>query len=350
MLKSNSIIAASIAVAIVAAIATPAFAQTTRANSTSNLSLPTGASLKNQSNTSADVISESTNSTTGASQFKMAMRDLWMDHIVYTRLVIVSFANNLPDYNATADRLLQNQVDLGNAIKPYYGDSAGSQLTALLKQHVLTAVDVLKAVKSNDTQALATANKTWYDNADQIATFFSNATDLPKQSVLSMMDNYLTLTTQEAVARLHGNYTADIAAFDAVHKQVLMMSDSLANAIIKQFPDRFTGVETTVASSNSTASTGSVQNTTTFHVSIVPNAPLMDGKAFSPSPLNITAGATVVWTNTDNIAHTVTSDSGLFNSGPIAPHHTFQHTFTTAGKFPYHCEIHPQMKGQVVVS
>jgi hypothetical protein len=65
------------------------------------------------------------------------MRKLWEDHITWTRLAIVSFAGGLPDLQATEARLLANQVDIGNAIKPYYGRTAGNRLTALLKEHIL---------------------------------------------------------------------------------------------------------------------------------------------------------------------------------------------------------------------
>src|SRR5690349_13254045 len=62
--------------------------------------------------------------------FHDAMRKLWEDHITWTRLFIVSAATesgNLPDLGATVDRLLQNQVDIGNAIKPFYGAAAGDR-------------------------------------------------------------------------------------------------------------------------------------------------------------------------------------------------------------------------------
>ena len=61
------------------------------------------------------------------------MRKLWEDHVTWTRLFIVSAAAGAPDTDATAQRLLQNQVDIGNAVKPLYGEAAGSQLTSLLR-------------------------------------------------------------------------------------------------------------------------------------------------------------------------------------------------------------------------
>ena len=101
--------------------------------------------------------------------FHDGMRRLWVDHVTWTRLFIVSFAADLPDLHATTDRLLQNQVDIGNAVKPFYGKTAGDQLTALLTQHIQTAAELLAAAKAGDSTAFDQAKTEWYANARQIA-------------------------------------------------------------------------------------------------------------------------------------------------------------------------------------
>ena len=173
--------------------------------------------------------------------FHDAMRKLWEDHITWTRVFIISAAGDLPDKATATDRLLQNQVDIGNAIKPYYGDAAGNKLTSLLKEHITTAADVVTAAKANDSAKLADANKRWYANADQIADFLSGAN--PKNwrqaEMRSMMKEHLDLTTKEAVARLHGDWAGDVAAYDAVHQQILHMADGLSMGIVNQFPKKF---------------------------------------------------------------------------------------------------------------
>ena len=103
------------------------------------------------------------------------MRKLWEDHITWTRLAIVSFAGELPDFDQTAARLLRNQEDIGNAIKPYYGRRAGNRLTALLKQHIGGAVELLQAAKAGDDARFAAAKEAWYRNGRQISRFLSNA-------------------------------------------------------------------------------------------------------------------------------------------------------------------------------
>jgi hypothetical protein len=168
------------------------------------------------------------------------MRKLWEDHIVWTRNVILNVMDNLPGTDEAVARLLKNQDDIGNAIKPYYGASAGSKLTELLRLHITIAADLLKAAKSGDQTALKDASKKWTDNADDIAGFLSSANpNLPPDDMKKMMHDHLALTTDEALARLNKDYNADIAAYDKVHEEILMMSDGLADAIIKQFPEKF---------------------------------------------------------------------------------------------------------------
>jgi plastocyanin len=92
-------------------------------------------------------------------------------------------------------------------------------------------------------------------------------------------------------------------------------------------------------------------------VSIVSNAANMGNKAFQPNLINIKIGNTVVWINDDIVIHTVTSGSGpndlnygkQFNSGFLVEGQSITHTFKTAGRFNYLCQVHPLMVGQVIV-
>ncbi|RPI17583.1 MAG: glycosyltransferase [Ignavibacteriae bacterium] len=184
--------------------------------------------------------SASVPTVSASSDFTLAMRKLWEDHIVWTRNVILNIIDGLPGTDEAVARLLKNQDDIGDAIKPYYGNDAGDKLTKLLREHITIAADLLKAAKSGDQTAFKDANKKWIDNADEIANFLSSANpNLPGEDMKKMMQDHLSLTTDEALARLNKDYNADVAAYDKVHDEIIMMSDGLANAIIKQFPDKF---------------------------------------------------------------------------------------------------------------
>ena len=175
-----------------------------------------------------------------AGELKTNMRKLWEDHVVWTRNVILCLADDLPGADQAVKRLLQNQVDIGNAIKPYYGEDAGKKLTDLLTPHITIAAEVVKAAKAGNTTALDEANKRWYANADEISAFLSNANpawDLAHMKM--MMNDHLKLTTDEAVQRIKKNYDADIIAYDKVHDEILQMSDMLSDGIVKQFPEKF---------------------------------------------------------------------------------------------------------------
>src|SRR5688572_10097066 len=175
------------------------------------------------------------------SEFRAVMRKLWEDHITWTRLFIVSAAADLPDKAATTERLLRNQSDIGNAVKTYYGNEAGDKLTALLRDHITIAAELVGAAKAKDNAKVADARTRWNANSDEIATFLSGANprNWPAADMKKMMREHLDLTTAEATARLSGNWAADIAAYEKVHDQILHMSDMLSSGIIKQFPDKF---------------------------------------------------------------------------------------------------------------
>jgi hypothetical protein len=173
--------------------------------------------------------------------FQDAMRKLWEDHITWTRLAIVSFAHDLPDLPATQARLLRNQVDIGNAIKPYYGRAAGNQLTALLKEHITGAVAVLAAAKAGDQALIEQRSAEWYRNGNEIADFLhdANPRHWSQKAMRRMMKGHLDQTLSEAVNRLTGKYDADVRDYDHIHTHILKMADALTNGIVKQFPKKF---------------------------------------------------------------------------------------------------------------
>ena len=178
---------------------------------------------------------------TNRAAFHDAMRQLWEDHIVWTRMFIVSATHDLADLDVATQRLLRNQDDIGDAVKPFYGEAAGEQLSALLREHILGAATLLTAAKAGDAAAVETASAAWYANADEIATFLrrANPDEWPLDEMKLMMRKHLDLTLAEAVARLHGDWPADIAAYEQVHQEILHMADMLSTGIIHQFPKKF---------------------------------------------------------------------------------------------------------------
>ncbi|MFI5333132.1 MAG: glycosyltransferase [Candidatus Babeliales bacterium] len=171
---------------------------------------------------------------------RTGMRKLWSDHVWWTRDYIIAAVADAPDLKAATDRLLKNQEDIGSAVASYYGKEAGEKLTALLKEHILIAAEVVSAAKANDSGSLKTADEKWHVNADAIALFLSKANPHWSNSEMQdMMYKHLKLTTEETVARLKKDWVGDVQTFDKVFDEIMMMADMLTAGIAQQFPEKF---------------------------------------------------------------------------------------------------------------
>lgn len=173
--------------------------------------------------------------------FHDQMRKLWEDHVTWTRLAIVTFADGSAGFDATAGRLLQNQADIGDAIKPFFGDAAGAHLTSLLHDHITIAVEILQAVKAGDTNAFNDAKDRWYANANDIADFLAAANPRfwPQAVMREAMKTHLDQTLTEAAHELGGDFAASVTDYEAVHLHILAMADLLSSGIIRKFPSDF---------------------------------------------------------------------------------------------------------------
>ena len=168
-----------------------------------------------------------------------AMRQLWEDHIVWTRMAIIGIVDDRPDQSFAVDRLLRNQDDIGDAIKPYYGEAAGEALSQLLREHIVGAAELLVAAKTG--VGFDAAEAAWYANGDAIGAFLADANprNWDRAEMQAMMRDHLDLTLEEAKARLEGRYADDVAAYDEIHLQILHMADMLTDGIVAQFPGSF---------------------------------------------------------------------------------------------------------------
>lgn len=173
-------------------------------------------------------------------QLQSALRKLWIDHTIWTKSYIVSAISNQGDQEKVLERLLQNQADIGNAIKPYYGEDAGNTLTQLLKEHILIAGAVVEAAKSGNQADFKKSNTEWYKNADDIALFLSKANpNWSNEELKELLYTHLQLLTDQVSARLKKDTDAEILAFDKGEDHIIKLADVLTKGIIKQFPNKF---------------------------------------------------------------------------------------------------------------
>ncbi|WP_277585162.1 hypothetical protein [Psychrobacillus antarcticus] len=175
-----------------------------------------------------------------AVDFESMNRLLWLEHVNWTRMTITSIVFNLPDLPSVQERLLQNATDLGNCIRPFYGDQIADKYAALIKEHLVLAAELVTAAVKGDAKTAEQKEKEWYRNADDIAIFLSNINPyLTKEEVQRMFYTHLALTKSEAVYMIQKKYKEDIIVFDQIEAEILEMSDMISHAIIRQFPHMF---------------------------------------------------------------------------------------------------------------
>jgi hypothetical protein len=180
--------------------------------------------------------------TPKATAFHDAMRELWEYHGTYTERAIVDYVVGNPDTKAVIATLLQNQVDIGNAVKQYYGTAAGKALTKLLTTHINDAVAVLKAAKAGDAAGTKKASAAFYANGNQIASFLhkANPRNWPLGALKTMMRIHLNQVVGLAVDQIEGKYNVSIELYKSYIDHLNVgMADMLSNGIMKQFPSKF---------------------------------------------------------------------------------------------------------------
>ncbi len=137
-------------------------------------------------------------------------------------------------------RLLRNQQDIGNAIKPYYGEEAGNKLAGLLKEHILIVGKIVEAAKGGNQAEVDKYNAEWHKNADDMARFLSSANpNWSEQQLKDLLYVHLKFLADDLMARLKKDWDASIIALDQGMEHIIKLADALTEGIIKQFPEKF---------------------------------------------------------------------------------------------------------------
>jgi hypothetical protein len=199
--------------------------------------------VKGNPESKENTIAHSTSVFTGDVELNAQMVDLWEQHVAWNRNVMLCIVDELPGTAEAIERLQQNKIEIGNFIKPFYGNAAGNKLTELLQAHVSISVEVMTFAKAGKQAELQDANNRWYENADALASFLADlnsywATD----KIQLIIKDQLRLTTTQAVCRINKDYPADIIAYDKAHADVLLMAEIFADGIAKQFPEKMNPV------------------------------------------------------------------------------------------------------------
>lgn len=180
-------------------------------------------------------------SSQSAIDFRLSVRALWQYQVTWTRSYIVSVLSGLDDVGPVERKLVKNQEQIGNAIKPYYGGMAGNRLAVLLRQHIVIAIEIVRAAKAQDAGALERAQKRGLKNADAISNLLNRAGNplWDKQYMRQMFYKHLEYVMLQVSCRIKKDWDTEIKAYDDGLQHVLLLSDLLAKGVVQQFPEKF---------------------------------------------------------------------------------------------------------------
>lgn len=164
----------------------------------------------------------------------------WLEHIMWTRMFLISVAGDLKDLEATKNRLLQNPKTIADVFRKYYGNDIANTIQRLITEHLVIGGDLIVALKNNNEKLANELSTKWYKNADEMAEAFSRINPFyPVEEVRRMFYDHLRLTSEEVENRLKGRYEADIRSYEKIQREILMMSEFFVKGIVRQFPNMF---------------------------------------------------------------------------------------------------------------
>jgi hypothetical protein len=174
-----------------------------------------------------------------AASLRSQMRKLWEDRVTFITLFHTAVLRGGNDTVELAQQLLRNQDDIGNAMKPFYGEAVGNKLSSLLRDQFLIAARLVRAAKAGDGTDYERATRQWQVNADHLAAFLGSENPHWSGETLEMLRSHLAMTTDAVVSRLHHDTVEGDAAYHTRHEQMLRVADGLSSGIVEHFPARF---------------------------------------------------------------------------------------------------------------
>ncbi len=164
------------------------------------------------------------------------LRTLWEQHVMWTRLTILSMVENIQDVELVTARLLRNPADFAAVLARFYGKQKAEIFRRLFTEHLTLAAQLVQAAKEGNNAKADQAEREWYHNAGQIAEFLASINPFwSKKEWLNMLNEHLRLTKAEAVDFITKQYANSIATYDEIEKQALMMADMMYEGIVRQF-------------------------------------------------------------------------------------------------------------------
>ncbi|RII79156.1 hypothetical protein [Pseudomonas monteilii] len=172
---------------------------------------------------------------------RMALRDLWVEHIFWVRsYAVANQAGNARQAEVAANEVVSDATRIANSIAPLYGQPAADQLFKLLAGHWGAIKHYSDATVAKDKKGQQAAVDELTRNAKAIAAFLAKANpNLPEPTLLTLLSAHGGHHVAQIDQLAAGDYAAEARTWGMMREHILTLSDALAAALVKQFPDKF---------------------------------------------------------------------------------------------------------------
>ncbi len=165
--------------------------------------------------------------------FRDDMRFAWQNHVIWTKIYLISAASDLPYASEALNQLEDNVEEIADLFSGYYSPAAIRQLRTLLMEHIRMAGDLIKAKKEKNTAEYDRILPDWYENAERITGFFAAQTPAyNRQELQDMWKNHLDLLREEIEDWFDGDYEGVAEAFMESQDEILSMADYLVMGLM----------------------------------------------------------------------------------------------------------------------
>jgi len=165
------------------------------------------------------------------------LRLLWLQNIYWLKMAIQSMIFDLPDTEVINARLMQNARDFQMALQPFYGNDNAAAFAELMADHMTIASEMVNAMMNSNTNA---AERRWYDNAEEMASFLSGINpNWSEENWNRMFKNHMDMMKQEVSDMMARDFDNSSTTFADMERQAMEMADMMTQGIVKQFPQYF---------------------------------------------------------------------------------------------------------------
>lgn len=167
----------------------------------------------------------------------MNMRRLLSDYVIYIREYIISSIDKIDNLQLITKRLEGNCSDMGTIISPIYGEYNGNRFTELLQDYLELEIDFIDSTVKGEIEKSISDKSYWYMNSVFIMDFLSAIDGFDRSYLRELFFDYLCLTENYVISRIHKSYSDDIKIFDDLYDQTMLMADFLSEIMSYRIKD-----------------------------------------------------------------------------------------------------------------